>query len=665
MFDLALPHASPDAAYPEQATPHLGALDKLAERIAAPFARALKTRNALSQALVQRVNDLGPTLARASDADLRRGADELRVQLRREGFRPEFVARSFALVREVSHRTIGQRHFDVQLHGGAVLLGGMIAEMETGEGKTLTATLAASTAALAGVPVHIITVNDYLTQRDADFMRPVYAALGLTTGSVVNGQQPPERRAMYGRDITYCTNKELTFDYLRDRIALGRQSTRIRLSIEKLAGAQGRVGQLVLRGLFFAIVDEADSVLVDEARTPLIISSRSDQAPEREMYEVALQTAARMRPTEHFVIDDKDRTVHLEEAGKGALSDWAVEMPPAFKGKRRREELVTQALTALHVFHRDKQYLVAPDDKGQDKVQIIDEYTGRILPDRSWEQGLHQMVEAKEGVQLTGQQSSIARMTYQRFFKRYLWLAGMTGTASEVAGELWSTYGLAVVKVPTNRPVVREDLGERIYPSQPEKWEAILERVKAVHAQGRPVLVGTRSVSASEHLSGLLQRAGLAHRLLNARQDKEEANIVAEAGQPGRITVATNMAGRGTDIRLSREVLSAGGLHVIATEFHESRRIDRQLFGRCGRQGDPGSFEAIAALDDELLKTYLGPVARTAAGSAGSAIPPALVRQFRRMAQARAERANAAIRRALLSSDEKMGDMLAFSGRGE
>jgi preprotein translocase subunit SecA len=660
MFDLALPHASPDAAYPEQATPRLGMLDRLAERLAAPVARSLRRRRVVEGQLVERVNALGSTLAKLTDRDLRRGADELRTGLRREGFTPELVARSFALVREVSGRTVGMRHFDVQLQGGWVLLNGMIAEMETGEGKTLTATLPACTAALAGLPVHVITVNDYLTARDAETMRPVYAALGLSVGHVVNGQQPPERREMYRRDVTYCTNKELTFDYLRDRIALGRGANRIQLSIERLAGGQGRAGQLVLRGLFFAIVDEADSVLIDEARTPLIISSRSDQAPELEMYEAALQVAAQLRPGADFVIDEKDRAVLLEEAGKARLADMAPQLPGMFSGRRRREELVTQALTALHVFQRDKQYLVRDD-----KVQIIDEYTGRILPDRSWEQGLHQMVEAKEGVKLTSQQSSIARMTYQRFFKRYLWLAGMTGTAQEVAGELWATYGLAVVKVPTNRTVQRRDLGERVFPTQAEKWDAVVERIAEMHRAGRPVLVGTRSVGASEHLSERLAAAGLPHQLLNARQDREEADVVAQAGLAGRITVATNMAGRGTDIKLGPGVREAGGLHVIATELHESRRIDRQLFGRCGRQGDPGSFEALCAFDDELLKAYLGAVARGAAEGAGGALPQAAVRRLLRLAQARAERANAAIRRALLTSDEKMGDMLAFSGRGE
>jgi preprotein translocase subunit SecA len=571
------------------------------------------------------------------------------------------VAQSFALVREVAGRTLGMRHFDVQLKGGWILLNGMVAEMETGEGKTLTATLAASTAALAGLPVHVITVNDYLTARDAELMGPVYRMLGLSVGVVVNGKEPAARRAAYACDITYCTNKELTFDYLRDRTAVGTQVNRIQLSIERLGGTQSRASRLVLRGLFFAIVDEADSVLCDEARTPLILSARADQAPERSMYETALTVAARLKSPSDFAVEGGERHVALTPEAKQKLAAWADALPGVFRGTRRREELITQALVATHVFSRDTHYLVRDE-----KVQIIDEYTGRILPDRSWEQGLHQMVEAKEGCPLTGQQTSIARMTYQRFFRRYLRLSGMTGTAQEIAPELWSVYRLPVVRVPTNRPVQRRDLGEQVCATPAEKWRATVARVREVTAAGRPVLVGTRSVGASDELSRLLTEAGLEHQLLNARQDKQEADIVAQAGQQGRVTVATNMAGRGTDIRLGRGVEALGGLHVIATELHESRRIDRQLFGRCARQGDAGSFEAILSVEDDLSRVYLLPplraLARRLAAGGGS---PALLRRLVRIAQARAERSHAAIRRDLLKIDEQVGDLLAFSGKGE
>jgi len=661
MSELALPALASTAAYPEQALERPGLLDRIADRIAGPVARRLHARRVLTTGIVGTVHRYAKEAERLNDAGIKRAAAELRLALRRDGFAEPVVAQSFALVREVAGRTLGMRHFDSQLQGGWILLNGMVAEMETGEGKTLTATLPACTAALAGLPVHVITVNDYLTARDAELMGPVYRMLGLSVGVIVNGKEPAARRAAYACDITYCTNKELTFDYLRDRTAVGSQVNRIQLSIERLAGGENRASRLVLRGLFFAIVDEADSVLCDEARTPLILAARSDQGPERAMYETALTVAARLKPPEDFVVEGGERQVRLTAEAKQKLAGWAEALPGMFRGTRRREELVKQALVATHVFKRDTHYLVRDD-----KVQIIDEYTGRILPDRSWEQGLHQMVEAKEGCPLTGQQTSIARMTYQRFFRRYLRLAGMTGTAQEIAPELWSAYRLPVVKVPTNRPLQRRDLGERVYATPDEKWRATVERVRELTAAGRPVLVGTRSVGASDELSRLLTEAGVEHQLLNARQDKQEAEIVAQAGQQGRVTVATNMAGRGTDIRLGRGVEPLGGLHVIATELHESRRIDRQLFGRGGRQGDAGSFEAIVSVEDELSRVYLGRLLRGLARRlARGGASQALLRKLIRMAQARAERSHAAIRRDLLKLDEQLGDLLAFSGKGE
>jgi preprotein translocase subunit SecA len=661
MSELALPALAPTAAYPEQAVDRPGLLDRIADRLAAPLARRLPALRAARFDIAAAAGECARDAGKLSDAEIGRRARELGLALRRQGFRPELVAQIFALVREAAGRTLGMRHFDSQLRGGWIMLNGMVAEMDTGEGKTLTATLPACAAALAGLPAHVITVNDYLTTRDADSMRPVYSALGLSVGAVVNGREPAARRAAYACDVTYCTNKELTFDYLRDRLALGSQVNRIQLSIERLAGAQSRAGQLVLRGLFFGIVDEADSVLVDEARTPLIISGRSDQAPEKEMYQTALAVAGELAGNEDFTIEGGERHVRLTDRGRSRLQGLADALPPVFRGARRREELVTQALVATHVFKRDTHYLVRDE-----KVQIIDEYTGRILPDRSWEQGLHQMVEAKEGCPLTTQQASLARMTYQRFFRRYLRLSGMTGTAREIAPELWSVYRLPVVRVAPNRPVQRADLGVRVFPTGAEKWAAVVAHARARTEAGQPVLIGTRSVGASEELSRHLTAAGLAHQLLNARQDKEEAEIVAQAGQPRRITVATNMAGRGTDIRLGRGVKESGGLHVIATELHESRRIDRQLFGRCGRQGDPGSHEALVSIEDELARTYLGRSLRgLAQRAAHGRSRSTLVRGLVRLAQRRAERSHAAIRRELLTMDEQLGDLLAFSGRGE
>ncbi|MEO8629296.1 MAG: preprotein translocase subunit SecA [Betaproteobacteria bacterium] len=663
MFDLALGGASVSSAYPEHKRERPGLLDRIANRAAGPVIRSTRAYRAKHTTLIERVTRHGLALEHLDNTALRAIAGEVRVELRRTQFGSDAVARSFALVREVAKRTLGMRHFDCQLVGGWILLNGLIAEMETGEGKTLTATLPACTAALAGVPVHIITVNDYLTARDAAEMAPIYHALGLSVGSIVHGKDTAARRAAYGCDITYCTNKEITFDYLRDRIALGRRDSRVQLQLERLASGASIASKLTLRGLFYAIVDEADSVLIDEARTPLIISGIADQALEREMYETALTVAAELERDIDFRIDDRERRVELSAIGRDKLSEAAAQLPSLFRGERRREELVTQALQATYLFQRDTHYLVRDD-----KIQIIDEFTGRILADRTWEQGLHQMIEVKDGCALSGRQTSVARMTYQRFFRRYIWIAGMTGTAREVRSELWSVYRLPVVRVPTNRPVERQYLPIEVHATETEKWRAIVARVAALYRNRKPVLIGTRSVAASERLSALLDQASIPHQLLNARQDKQEAEIVAQAGQPGRVTVATNMAGRGTDIVLGAGVAELNGLHVIATELHESARIDRQLFGRCGRQGDPGTAQAIVSLEDELIKLYLGVIARV--GNPGKSIRTkswgrSYARGLFHIAQRRAERVNRSVRKELLTLDDQLGDLLAFSGRGE
>jgi preprotein translocase subunit SecA len=590
-------------------------------------------------------------------------ARTLGQRLRREGFTRELVGKAFALIREVAGRRLGMRHFDVQLIGGLVLLEGMVAEMETGEGKTLTATLAAGTAALAGIPVHVVTVNDYLALRDGETMGPVYQALGLTVGVIRHGLEPAARRAAYRCDITYCTNKELTFDYLKDRIVLKDRPGQARLQLEKFYGGPSRIGRLLLRGLHFAIVDEADSVLVDEARTPLIISAEAKDCTEQVVYREAFDAARELTPGEDFVVLLRERNVELTSKGRFRIEGFSWNEARGWTTKSQREELVRQALVALNLYNLDKQYIVS-----EGKVQIVDEYTGRVMPDRSWERGLHQLIEIKESCDMTTRKETLARISYQRFFRRYLRLSGMTGTAREVSGELWSVYGLRVVSIPTNRPMRRIYLPERIYATAEERWGAVVKTAVDMHRLGRPVLIGTRSVAASEHLSSLLAGAGVVHRVLNARQDKEEADIVAQAGRPGCVTVATNMAGRGTDIRLGEGVAELGGLHVVATERHEARRIDRQLFGRCGRQGDPGTCQAMVSLEDELVTLLAAKMKRVAArvgknsGDQGSSVTGRLL--FRK-AQMAAERLHAKMRRDLFRMDEQMDDSLAFSGRPE
>jgi preprotein translocase subunit SecA len=649
-------------AYPERQEEQLSRLDEIAERLTGAVARRWRAhRNDLARVPAQ-VDAFAAEMTGASEAELRAAAAGLRTALREGPFADAAVARCFALVRETAARTIGQRHFDVQLLGGFALLHGMVAEMETGEGKTLTATLPAASAALAGVPVHVITVNDYLASRDAEAMGPIYRALGLSVGLIVSGMEPAARRAAYACDVTYCTNKEVAFDYLKDRIALGGRPSRLSLLLERLADEPSRVERLIHRGLHFAIVDEADSVLVDEARTPLIIAERHDSSEEIDLYRAALALASDLEAGRDFAVDERERQVRILDAGSLRLADLASGHAGILSGRRRREELVGQALSALHLFHRDQHYLVADE-----RVKIIDEYTGRVMQDRSWEQGLHQMIEVKEKVALTARQETRARISYQRFFRRYLRLAGMTGTASEVAPELMAVYRLSVVRIPTHRPLRRSGERERVFATADAKWDAIVLRIRELHAAGRPVLVGTRSLAASETLSRRLGAAVLPHQVLNARQDRDEAEIIARAGGRGRITVATNMAGRGTDIRLGTGVAEMGGLHVIATERHEARRIDRQLFGRAGRQGDPGSHESIVSLEDELFEVHAGPLERRLVGSAlrRSGLSERGVGLALSRCQRAAERRHARMRRELLKRDRDLDTMLAFSGRPE
>lgn len=663
MFSTALePVGIARGAYPERRQAREDRLEQFSARLVGPLVRRLHVRQLQLQQFAQQVAAPGQTLQNLPSRRLHEIAGDLRLRLRKEGLNRDAVAHAFALIREAAARSVGMRHFDVQVMGGWVLLNGMIAEMDTGEGKTLTATLPACAAALAGMPVHIVTVNDYLAKRDAELMEPVYEALGLSVGVVEQGQDPEARRQAYACDVTYCTNKELVFDYLKDRLVLGRKTGRIQLRVEQLAGQSSRISSLLLRGLHFAIVDEADSVLIDEARTPLIIARGTDDSADRRAYQAALSLAEELEPGHDFVIDSRERVVRLTDSGRARLVELGGAREQLGNNRWRREHVARQALTAQHLMQRDTHYLVKDN-----KVQIVDEYTGRVMADRSWEHGLHQLIEAKEGCDLTRPHEPLSRISYQRFFRRYRRLAGMTGTGREVRGELWSVYHLAVVSMPTNHPPRRSHAGDRVYETDEAKWNAVVERVIELHRQHRPILIGTRSVAASEHLSDLLTDAGIPHQVLNARQDEKEATIVAQAGEPGRITVATNMAGRGTDIRLAPGVAERGGLHVIATEGHEARRIDRQLIGRCGRQGDPGSYEMIVSLEDEVITVHgNGPW-----GMLGRRvycfhpIGPWLAKMTLRWAQRGAERLHWRIRRDLLKLDDHLESALAFSGHFE
>jgi preprotein translocase subunit SecA len=594
------------------------------------------------------------------DAALQAEAKTLQRTLRERAL-PDFAgtALAFALVREASGRIMGMRHHDVQLIGGYAMIGGMIAEMDTGEGKTLTATLAATTMALAGHPVHVVTVNDYLVARDAAKLTPLYGFFGLTVGTVVQGMEIPARRAAYACDVTYCTNKELAFDYLKDRVAMGQRRGDLHLKLGVLTGRDAGANGLLLRGLHFAIVDEADSVLIDEARTPLILSRDVSSQAEITLYEQAIATAHGLKRGSDYLLEEEERRMILTADGLGHLETMTAAFGGPWRSRVHREHLCAQALTALHM-NRDEHYLVRDG-----KVQIVDEYTGRVMPDRFWSDGLHQMVEIKEGCAISGQRMTLARMTYQRFFRRYHLLSGMSGTAQEVAGELWRVYRLAVARIPTHRRSRRRLLHDRVMRTMAAKWQLITQETRRFIARGVPVLIGTRSVASSDDMSRALNAAGIPHVVLNAAQDQSEAEIVAQAGQPGRVTVATNLAGRGTDIALAAGVAASGGLHVIMSERHEAGRIDRQLAGRCARQGDPGEFRAILSLEDPLLVTSGLWLTRALTRLLTPLYGPAIGRWALRRAQRKAERLHARMRRDLLRNDETIDHVLAFSGKAE
>ena len=579
---------------------------------------------------------------------------------RRREFPDDLVGKAFALIREMSDRVLGKRHYDVQMLGAFAMVNGMLAEMATGEGKTLTATLVAGTAGLAGTPIHVVTVNDYLASRDAELMRPLYAALGLTVGVVAQGQSEDERRQAYACDITYCTNKELTFDYLRDRMTIGQAAGDLSLKIEALHSGAPRSARLRMRGLHFALVDEADSVLIDEARTPLIISGPEQSAMDAHTIAEALTLAGDMQAGVDFFVAQEERRIYLSPQGQERVSAFAGSFAAQWRGAVAREELARQALTALHLFHQGDNYVVVDG-----KVKIVDEYTGRIMGDRFWSDGLHQLIEHKEGCKLSTRRATLARMTYQRFFRRYRRLAGMSGTVSSVAGEMYQVYRLLSVAIPTHRPVQRLHLPDVIEATDAAKWRAIVSRVGELHDRGIPTLIGTRSVAASERASAALGEAGLPHVVLNALQDKREAEIVAEAGQGGRITVATNMAGRGTDIHLGEGVAERGGLHVVMSERHDARRIDMQLAGRSGRQGEPGCFQAILSLEDPLMGSESGVALTRFAKLGRRLIGDWIGRAATDYAQRRAERLHARMRAQLLRSDEWQMKTLAFTGRPE
>ena len=582
--------------------------------------------------IVARINALEPQMQELADEDFAQRMAEYRQQVQAgERTLDDLLPEVFALVREASRRVMGMRHYDVQLVGGIVLHRGKIAEMKTGEGKTLVATLPVALNALSGKGVHVVTVNDYLATRDAQWMGKLYNFLGLSVGVIVNGLDDQARKEAYGADITYGTNNEFGFDYLRDNMKF-------------------YATQLVQRGHNFAIVDEVDSILIDEARTPLIISGASDESVG--MYRAMDQIVRQLGP-EDYTVDEKARTAMLSEEGV-AHCEALLHVDNLFDPANiTQQHCILQALKAHHVFKRDVDYIVQ-----NDKVVIVDEFTGRLMDGRRYSDGLHQALEAKENVTIAAENQTLASITFQNYFRMYDKLAGMTGTADTEAVEFHQIYNLEVVSIPPNKPMQRKDYPDLIYRTRKEKYDAIIEAIRELYEKGQPVLVGTISIETSEMLSQRLKKLNIPHSVLNAKQHAREAEIVAQAGQKGHVTIATNMAGRGTDIKLGEGVVELGGLHILGTERHESRRIDNQLRGRSGRQGDPGSSRFYLSLEDDLMRLFgsdrISGLMEKLGLKDGEAIENTMVTRAVESAQKRVEAHHFEIRKTLLDYDNVM-----------
>ena len=604
--------------------------------------------------IVDRIEALEPEMQKLSDAELRDKTREYKERYVEGESLDDLLPEAYATVREASVRVLGMRHFRVQLVGGVVLHQGRIAEMKTGEGKTLVSTLPAYLNALTGEGVHIVTVNDYLAKRDSEWMGQVHEFLGLTVGVVLNSMDKEERRAAYNCDITYVTNNELGFDYLRDNMVIYKE-------------------QLVQRGMKFAVIDEVDSVLIDEARTPLIISGQSGKSTK--LYEACDILARQMEKGEasgefskinaimgeeieetgDFIVDEKEKNINLTEDGVKKVEKFFHLDNLADPENLEIQHNIILALRAHNLMFRDQDYVVKDDE-----VLIVDEFTGRIMPGRRYSDGLHQAIEAKEHVKVKRESKTLATITFQNLFNKYEKKSGMTGTALTEEKEFREIYGMDVVEIPTNKPVIRQDLDDAVYKTQKEKYRAVCDAVEEAHAKGQPVLVGTITIEVSELLSGMLKRRGVQHNVLNAKFHEMEAEIVAQAGQHGAVTIATNMAGRGTDIKLDDAARKAGGLKIIGTERHESRRIDNQLRGRAGRQGDPGESRFYISLEDDLMRLFgserLMSVFNALGVEDGEQIEHKMLSSAIEKAQEKIENNNFGIRKNLLEYDQVMNE---------
>lgn len=609
-------------------------------------------------AALAEVTKLEPSTRELSDSQLRKASLALRYRAMSGEPLVKLLPEAFALVREAGRRSMGMRHFDVQIVGGAALFDGCIAEMQTGEGKTLTATLPLYLHALVGKGAHLATVNDYLAERDAKWMEPIYKLLGVTVGVVLTDNSQDQRRKAYASDITYGTAKEFGFDFLRDRLLL-RSQGRILSDFLGEGSAErwtGRGDEPVQRSMHFVLVDEADSILIDEARTPLIIGSLGDEARDTVIatFRWAAENAHMFEKEEHWTLDEDNRKIELTARGRSLVRSIPRDELMRVVALVDLYEYIERAIKVLTEFHLNRHYVVRDGE-----IVIVDEFTGRLAEGRKWRDGIHQAIEAKEKIEVTVPTGQAARITVQDLFQRYKHIGGMTGTASTSAPELYKIYKTPVVMVPTNRPPKRERLKDQVYGTMMDKFEAIVDEVKQLHSQGRPVLIGTRSIDKSLILSQMLTRVGINHEVLNANEIAREADIVAQAGLLGKVTVATNMAGRGTDVKITDEVRALGGLHVVCTELHDAARIDRQLIGRCGRQGDPGTYRQYLSLDDDILKNGFGMKrfeAMKKLGEAGGRAYHSMAKSFRR-AQAKVERKHFRDRMMLLHHERERTKM--------
>lgn len=604
--------------------------------------------------IIRKIEQLEEQLSQLSTLDMAQHVLQLRQNLSLHGLNRELQIDALATVKVLSLRTLGVTPYNTQVAAALIMLDGKLAEMATGEGKTLAAAVCVAAAALTGTPVHVITSNDYLVTRDAEKSQPLYQALGLSVGAVTQEMDADSRRRAYACNITYCTAKELVFDYLRDRAVGGTPRSGLHERVSRLSGAGY---QPVLRGLCMAIIDEADSILIDEARVPLILSQSIVDPKQVEYYQQAQDLARGMQPGRDYQLNHRAMMATLTDAGRARLEQQAQHLSALWRNSMHREEAICQALAAQNLFVRDKHYLVRDD-----QVHIIDEITGRLSPGRVWSRGLHQLIELKEGCKPSGEMLTAAQITFQRFFPRYHKLGGMSGTISESRAELFAIFRLKVVKVPLRQPSKRKVLPTRIFRDEQAQWGVVVEHTRRVHESGRPVLIGTDSVAESEHLSRLLTAAGLEHKVLNARQDQDEAMVVARAGNRHMITVSTNMAGRGTDIPLGPGVDELGGLHLIICQHNPSRRIDRQLMGRCARQGNQGSAETLISFEKPLIARLFPKWLAYYAGDAGLSRPRWLVKFIIRLPQWIEESHQRAQRKQMLEQDARMEQATLLMG---